>query len=187
VSIKARTGSLSPEYTLLGFLVGGPDHGYNLHRRCQTELGQIWHLSQSQAYAILKRLEMRGDIAVSRKKQSKRPDRQMLSITPLGQRRFETWLEGRAGTTARSIRLEFLTKLYFAVRYSPHLVPIVQDRQREDLEGRIARLEDLLHQTPGEQIFNRISLGLRLKQMKLIQEWLKEIEDQVGRGTEQPG
>ncbi len=44
-------------------LFGEPGHGYNLHRKVVSNLGQVWHLSQSQAYAILKRLETRGEIS----------------------------------------------------------------------------------------------------------------------------
>src|SRR5690349_23848304 len=58
-----HAGNISPEFALLGFLIAGPSHGYDLHQRFVTELGQVWHLSQSQAYAILKRLEQRGDIS----------------------------------------------------------------------------------------------------------------------------
>lgn len=54
-----RSGNLSPEFALLGFLWAGSMHGYDLHRRMNEQLGHVWHLSQSQAYAILKRLETR--------------------------------------------------------------------------------------------------------------------------------
>jgi DNA-binding PadR family transcriptional regulator len=53
----SRAGTLSPEFALLGFLLTGPQHGNDLHRHLRAELGHVWHLSQSQAYAILKRLE----------------------------------------------------------------------------------------------------------------------------------
>ena len=56
------TGPLSPEFALLGLLAIKPAHGYDLYQQLITDLGQVWHLSQSQAYAILKRLETRGDI-----------------------------------------------------------------------------------------------------------------------------
>ena len=51
-----HVGTLSPEMALLGQLYGSPGHGYDLHRKVFTDLGYVWHLSQSQAYAILKRI-----------------------------------------------------------------------------------------------------------------------------------
>ena len=77
-----HAGNLSPEYALLGFLVAGPSHGYNLHQHFLVELGHVWHLSQSQAYAILKRLENRGDISAHFVTQDKLPSQSKCSESP---------------------------------------------------------------------------------------------------------
>src|SRR5258706_10847841 len=98
-----HSGNVSPEFALLGFLISGSSHGYDLHQRFVVELGHVWHLSQSQAYAILKRLEIRGDISAQVIEQEKLPARQMLSISAQGRRRFFEWLELGIGTNARSI------------------------------------------------------------------------------------
>src|SRR5688572_6523858 len=95
-----RTGNLSPEFALLGFLIEEPTHGYDLHQRFVAELGHVWHMSQSQAYAILKRLEQRGDIKAHVVEQEKLPARQMLRITSQGRRRFNEWM-GETGFNSR--------------------------------------------------------------------------------------
>lgn len=171
-------GNVSPEFALLGFLTAGPSHGYDLHQRFVTELGQVWHLSQSQAYAILKRLENRGDISARVIEQEKLPARQMLRITEVGRRRFFEWLELGIGTTARSIRLEFLTRLYFTQLHRPENLAQIYNAQSAEIESTIARLERLLEHLPPEQVFNRLSLDLRLQQMRLIQSWMAEIRTQ---------
>src|SRR5512145_2993463 len=99
-------GTLSPEMTLLGLLYREPGHGYDLHRTVVTDLGQVWHLSQSQAYAILKRLEARGDISIEEIPQEKLPPRQLLQMTPEGCKRFMEWLEAPSGGSTRAIRME---------------------------------------------------------------------------------
>ena len=106
-----HTGNLSPEFALLGFLIEKPSHGYDLHQQLTIELGQVWHLSQSQAYAILKRLETRRDISAREVAQQKLPARQMLHITAAGSKRFFEWLETDISVTSRSIRLEFISRL----------------------------------------------------------------------------
>jgi DNA-binding PadR family transcriptional regulator len=98
-------GTLSPEMALLGLLYGGPSHGYDLHRKVISDLGQVWHLSQSQAYSILKRLETQGDISVVEILQEKLPSRQLLSLTPQGRQRFWNGWE-RPAAAARAIRME---------------------------------------------------------------------------------
>jgi DNA-binding PadR family transcriptional regulator len=173
-----HSGNVSPEFALLGFLIGGSSHGYDLHQRFRVELGHVWHLSQSQAYAILKRLENRGDISVKLIEQEKLPARQLLHITRSGRRRVFAWLEHGIGNTARSIRLEFLTRLYFAQLYRPEGIPQIYDAQYAELESSIVRLESLLEHLPPDQVFNRLSLDLRLQQMRLIQNWMTEIRAQ---------
>jgi len=174
-----HTGNVSPEFALLGFLIAGPSHGYDLHQRFVSELGQVWHLSQSQAYAILKRLENRGDISAQIMEQEKLPARQMLYLTETGRRRFFEWLELGIGKTARSIRLEFLTRLYFSQLHRPENTAKIYKAQSVEIELTIARLESLLAHLPPEQIFNRLSLDLRLRQMRLIQNWMAEIRNQL--------
>jgi DNA-binding PadR family transcriptional regulator len=173
-----RSGNVSPEFALLGFLIAGPSHGYDLHQRFIAELGQVWHLSQSQAYAILKRLENRGDIFAQVVEQEKLPARQMLQITEAGRRRFFEWLELGIGRTARSIRLEFLTRLYFTQLHRPENIAQIYRAQFAEIESTIGRLESLLEHLPPEQLFNRLSLDLRLQQMRLIQDWMADITTQ---------
>ena len=170
-----HTGTVSPEFALLGFLSAEPSHGYDLHQRFLTELGQVWHLSQSQAYAILKRLENRGDISAQVIEQEKLPARQLLHITDAGRRRFFEWLESGIGTTARSIRLEFLTRLYFTQLYRPDNMTQIYQAQCAEIQTTITRLENLLEHLPPDQVFNRLSLDLRVQQMRLIQNWMAGI------------
>lgn len=158
--------------------MAGPDHGYDLHHKFTTELGSVWHLSQSQAYAILKRLEVRGDIDAEHVEQEKLPARQRLHLTEHGRRRFMDWLLHSCGGNARSIRLEYLTRLYFSTRYAPDETYRIHASQVEKNESIISRLEILLDNLPHDQVHNRLSLDLRLRQMRLIQQWMAEIKDQ---------
>jgi DNA-binding PadR family transcriptional regulator len=175
MSENKHSGNISPEFPLLGFLISGPSHGYDLHQRFVAELGQVWHLSQSQAYAILKRLEGRGDISAQVIEQEKLPARQKLNISAQGRRRFFEWLELGIGTNARSIRLEFLTRLYFTQLHRPENASQIHKAQSAHVESEIGRLESLIEHLPSEQVFNRLSLDLRLQQMRLIQNWMAEI------------
>ena len=169
--------NISPEFALLGFLIAQPSHGYDLHQKFQAELGNVWRLSQSQAYAILKRLETRGDISAQLVEQNKLPSRQILHITESGKRRFEGWLFS-AGHNARAIRLEFLTRLYFTRQYHPDQATRIYADQCAEIHASIERLERLLDNLPPGQPYNRLSLDLRLRQLRLIQDWMREIQAQ---------
>jgi PadR family transcriptional regulator AphA len=169
--------SISPEFALLGFLIAESGHGYDLHQKFQAELGNVWRLSQSQAYAILKRLEAHGDVTSRQVEQDKLPSRQILRITSTGKRRFEEWLL-ESGHNARSIRLEFLTRLYFARQHYPDKIAHIYATQCSEIHANIERLENLISHLPPEQTYNRLSLDLRLRQLRLIQDWMQEIQAQ---------
>ena len=167
-------GTLSPEMALLGLLYQEPGHGYDLHRKVVTDLGHVWHLSQSQAYAILKRLETRGDISAQEIPQEKLPPRQLLHMTTQGRKKFLEWLDTPSGGSTRAIRMEFITRLYFVNLYFPEKIRQIFAQQRMEAETNVQRLEKNLTDVPGEQIYNRMSLQMRLKQLHLVLEWLDE-------------
>lgn len=160
---------------VLGFLLDGPSHGYDLHQRFIAELGQVWHLSQSQAYAVLKRLEHRGDVLTRGRLKGKASVRQMLSISSAGRRRFLQWLEEGRGTNARSIRLELLTRLYFAQKHRPASSRRILTSQLDEIERNLDHLQAALDGTSGASVYDRLSLDLRLRQMQLIHDWVLEI------------
>lgn len=170
-------GTLSPEMALLGLLYVGPGHGYDLHRKIVSELGQVWHLSQSQAYAILKRLEARGDISAEEIQQEKLPPRQLLHMTEQGKKHFLDWLEAPSGGSTRAIRMEFVTRLYFLCMYFPKKIAQAFEQQRAEAQKHILRLEKTRAELPDEQIYNRMSLDMRLKQLALTLEWLDECQE----------
>jgi DNA-binding PadR family transcriptional regulator len=166
-------GSLSPEYALLGFLAEQPNHGYELHQRLVNELGYIWHVSQSQVYNILKRLELGEDISGTVQEQNKLPSRLLYQLTPGGRVRFEAWLNTPTGCSVRAIRVEFLTRLYFASRCSSVNADRLIDSQIEEIRSGLSRLTSLLDVLPPGQAFNRLGLELRITQLSSILEWLE--------------
>ena len=167
-----HTGARSPEYALLGFLYEQPGHGYNLHQRLVTELGYVWHVSQSQTYNILKRLETQGYISATTLEQEKLPPRQLLQITAAGRQRFEEWLHAPSGSSVRAIRVEFITRLYFAQKYFSDLIPPILKAQSGEIETALARLETNRAGIPPEQTFNRLGLELRIEQLHSVRDWL---------------
>ena len=167
-------GTLSPEMALLGLLYAGPRHGYDLHRKVVTDLGQVWHLSQSQAYSILKRLEAQGDISGEEVIQEKLPPRQMLHMTPQGTKHFLEWLDTHSSGSLRAIRMEFVTRLYFLQQYMPEKLMQAFSRQRTEAESNIKRLKKRFADLPDQQIYNRMSIDLRIEQLKTVLEWLDD-------------
>jgi DNA-binding PadR family transcriptional regulator len=172
-------GSRSPEFALLGFLYKEPNHGYNLHQQLVSDLGHVWHVSQSQTYSILKRLVREGDVSSSLHEQEKLPARQILKITARGRRRFKTWLQTPSGSSVRAVRLEFITRLYFAQKLFPDFVQKIFEDESADINTALSRLEKVRNAIPPDQLFNRLSLDLRIRQLHSVHLWLAECRSAI--------
>lgn len=168
--------NLSPEYPLLGLLAQKPAHGYELHQRLMQDFGQIWYISLSQTYNILKRLEKQGAIAGEDEQQENRPSRRFFRLTAEGRQRFEVWLDSTVGCSTRAIRVEFLTRLAFAESIHPELVPGLLERQIVEIRSGIGRLESGMTKLPPEQVYNRLALQLRVRQLAPMLDWLTECQ-----------
>jgi molybdopterin-binding protein len=149
-----------------------PGHGYELHQRLTRELGYIWSVSQAQTYNILKRLEAQGFIKSRIVPQEKLPSRNLLTLTRRGRTRFETWLKTPGGSSVRTIRLEFTTRLYFA-RQTGLLEPQQMiDLQVAEVRTKLRQLEGDLTEMPLSETYNRLGLEYQIFQRKSILDWL---------------
>ncbi len=175
--------ALSPEYALLGLLTQQPTHGYDLHQRLATDLGHVWHVSLSQVYNILTRLEERGFIAGMVHEQAKLPPRRQFRLTPAGRRHFEAWLHTPTGSSVRAIRVEFITRLYFARARNKRLAVDMIDSQAAETRASVERLQAILAELPFEQTFNRLGLELRIRQLASILDWLAECRTAIDLDT----
>lgn len=174
MSKKPAASTLSPEYVLLGLLNLQPAHGYDLHERIMKELGQIWHISLSQTYNILNRLEAQRYVTGVLQEQEKSPARRRFRLTSAGRRHFEAWLTAPTEPSARAIRVEFLTRLYFTAATTPELAEALIEAQIVDTQNGLARLQAELTALPVAQIFNRLGLELRIGQLASILDWLAD-------------
>jgi len=173
-------GSRSPEYALLGFLYDQPGYGYQIHHRLTTELGYVWHVSQSQVYNIIRRLETQGFILSTNQEQEKLPDRQILRLSDTGRRRFEDWMNASSGSSVHAIRLEFITRLFFAQKLFPDKVHSLLDDQADEIDAALTRLKINLADIPSEQKFNHLGVELRIDQLRSVRVWLNNCFDEFG-------
>ncbi len=172
--------SLSPEYPLLGLLIQQPAHGYRLHQRLTTDLGQIWHISLSQVYNILKRMESYGFIIGQLQEQVGTPARRHFEATTKGDKRFEEWLHTPSGSSVRAIRVEFITRLYFALAKNKKDASHLIDEQIVESHKRLEVLKGALDLLPLDQAFNRLALELRIHQLESILDWLPRCSMMIG-------
>jgi molybdopterin-binding protein len=178
VSISPRKphgpGNRSPEFALLGFLYIQPAHGYELHRRLTRELGYIWGASQSETYNVLKRLAAKGYIKSRIVEQERLPSRNLLTLTARGRARFEAWLEAPAASSLRTVRLDFITRLYFARQTGLLSLPQMVDQQVAEVRTSLRELQGRLADMSLSETYNRLGLEYQIWQRRSILDWLDE-------------
>jgi PadR family transcriptional regulator AphA len=166
--------AISPEPALLGFLLAGPLHGYDLYRRVSQELGPIWHLGISQMYAIVANYERQGWISAHLERQKTHPARKMLQLTPAGRQAFNSWLQQTAHGM-RELRIDFFLRLYFARQAGPDQTKTLIDRQRQAIRRELASLQTARAATKtGHNSFQWLAWDFRIHQLSTVLKWLDD-------------
>jgi DNA-binding PadR family transcriptional regulator len=169
-AIQTDENEPSPEFAIIGLLSGAPMHGYELHRKLSDELGGLWHASLQHLYSVLKRLERRGLIA-GKTNSATIPAQRVFSVTPDGRRAFETWLAKPCRASAKSVRLEFLPRLYFLSQRDRKAARALLAEQRACIDQQLAATPS----TAGSR-FARLGGALQRAQLETIQHWLDACE-----------
>ena len=158
------------EVAILGFLMQGPLHGYDLHRRVEGELGRIWTIGLSNLYGALKRLEKAGYITCTLAPQENRPPRKVYALWPAGQEEFLDWVQ-RPVRAMREVRIALLAKLYFHRMLDLEGTAALIAAQEAICRERVTWLEQSAAQCAPHD-FARLVFDFRRRQVQAILDWL---------------
>ena len=179
----ATAGTRNPaEYPVLGILLGGPLHGYDMCRRLGEGIGSIWRLGKSQVYALLAKLEREGFVMHERVGQENLPAKNIFSLTPEGHELFKQWATTPVPHT-RDMRLEFLTKLWFAQKLSPESEKDLINEQLYACREKVRKLR-IARNACRTEIEAR-SLEFRLVTTEAVISWLEGLSETVGGSLRQ--
>jgi DNA-binding PadR family transcriptional regulator len=128
-----RSRSESLEFALLGLLLQGPLHGYELRKRLMAIFGPFRALSFSVLYPQLKKMVISQVIEAKEIGVTSRRTRIVYTITKKGMKRFE---ELNSAVTSESWEDEG-----FGVRFA-FFSPTTTPNRVRILEGRLHRLEE---------------------------------------------
>jgi DNA-binding PadR family transcriptional regulator len=169
------------ELLVLGLLKSQRQHGYQINEFIEKNLGRVSDMKKATAYAILKRLNKAGYVEVSHEQEGNRPPRQVYTITPLGEKKFDGLLRFSLAnhdqvTPAGDIGLMFLDHL-------------PKEEVTACLRERLHKLEELLswfEASPahGHGIGVDLSNRHRIALLRCDRDWLsqaiKDIEEDHG-------
>ena len=170
---KQNSSLNASEYTLLGFLAGGPCHGYELHRKFTASdgVGMIWGMKISNMYAQLEKLERRGLISGRLLENEQRPARTQYSLTPSGKKQFSTWLH-QPVQHPRDFRHDFFLQLYFIMLYEPGELDSLVENQIEVCQSWLGHLSEQRAVPSGTIEFTDLTNSFRHSQIQSMVDWL---------------
>ena len=172
---------VSSQPILLGLLLYQPSHGYELYQEFSRELGCVWQMGRSQLYAQLKALEEGGLVTSHTEPQPNRPPRKVYDLTAKGRQAFDEWLH-QPTPYLRTIRVEFLARLYFFRRLSlPGLERLVAE-QKAVCRDQSWRFKRIAARTDDE--FRRLVLDFRRGQLEATVAWLDRCLERQWSGRE---
>ena len=162
---------MSPEYALLGILMTGPKHGYEMHSYFSSHMDQFWRLSMSQIYALLKRMEKNGVVISKGEWQNNRPAKKIFSITQTGKEGFLNWIYSPVNHV-RNLRIEFMAKLFFVKELKLKRATDIIDKQTAILREKLHLLQHPKKNSMDE--FQKALHSFKIAQTTSAINWLKE-------------
>ena len=168
---------------LLGSLLSGPKHGYELYQELEHDLAGVWQIGLSQLYAQLKQLEEAGLVAAQTEPQPNRPPRKVYHVTDEGREVFLHWLH-QPTPYLRLIRVEFLLRLYLFDRLSLPGVEQLVLAQRAVCREQADRFRQAAAEAEGG--FRRLVHEFRRGQMEAVIRWLDQCLEIHSGGSAAP-
>lgn len=173
---------VSLRFAALGLLAQHPGSGYDLLKRFEGSMANVWPATQSQLYGELGKLERDGLIEIV---DEGARGRKVYATTGPGREALDAWLSSDVDTPTRSADL---LRVFLLSEVSPDAAVAYFRREEEKAERQLAHLERIRcganWDDPADE-FGRIALeyGLRIQAVEI--EWARWAQQRLSdRPTE---
>ncbi|MBI2900583.1 MAG: PadR family transcriptional regulator [Planctomycetes bacterium] len=175
--VKVQTQDL----VILGLLMDGPKHGYELKQTIDSTLSEIAQITSGTVYYTLRRLEKAGWVDSRRERHGNRPERTVYHITPGGRDEFGKLLRAALFADERPW-FAFDAGLYF----SPHAgLDVLEEaidaklRQTDTYRDKLRQVEIAF---PGRWPFHLFYIREHARTvLDGTEDWLRRLKNKVAR------
>lgn len=184
---------MSIEYTILGFLMEEPAHGYSLKKYLRENFSKDFGINDGQLYPALQRLWSRGWIRKRVVPQRRNPAKHLYRVTAAGKRAFFEWLV-EPEVAREPVRYDFFWKHDFLQRCTffrylePAEVRARVEQQIAEVDRRIGDLEQVADRLEARQAdpYRRMIVAYGIRNQQMQREWLAELATRADPGVENP-
>jgi PadR family transcriptional regulator, regulatory protein AphA len=181
-----REHEMSLKYALLGMLAENPKYGYELKKRFEGALGNVWSISYGQLYPTLRRLSELGWLVKKTEPGKKAAEKNIYTITEKGRRKLDEWLL-KPLRSSYKVKDEFTLRFLFFRKLSP---ASVLDYLEEQLKKTVLQKESF--QIVLSSLQNEIDFYLQaiirkgIIHLEAEGQWLEEVMDDLRAGLPHP-
>jgi PadR family transcriptional regulator, regulatory protein AphA len=173
---------MSLKFALLGLLAESPKYGYELKRRFEGALGNVWSVSYGQLYPTLRRLAEQGWVTKKTEPGKKAAEKNIYSIAEKGRKKLDEWLLKPVRSTYR-VKDEFTLRFLFFSKLEPsHVLEYLREYrrktalQRESFQKTLASLQ-------GEiDFFLQEIIRKGIVHLEAEDRWLGDVMESMGKG-----
>ena len=166
---------MSLKFALLGLLAESPKYGYELKRRFEGALGNVWSVSYGQLYPTLRRLSELSWVTKKTEPGKKAAERNIYSITEKGRRKLDEWLLTPVRSTYR-VKDEFTLRFLFFSKLEPlRVLHYLEEHRRKTAEQR-ASFEKTFASLEGEiDFFLQGIIRKGIVHLEAEDRWLEDV------------
>ncbi|MGK5728978.1 PadR family transcriptional regulator [Streptomyces sp. URMC 124] len=174
---------MSLRHAMLGLLAGSPASGYDLMKRFETSLSNVWPATQSQVYGELGKLAKAGLLEVAAEGARGRKE---YAITEEGRAELRRWLTESQPATVR--RSDALLRVFFLDHLTPLEATAYLMGEAERAAGHHKALEEVERNVDwGDDALSvngRLALEYGLRFTAMREEWARWAAEELKRTRE---
>lgn len=180
------------QYVILGLLMEGPKHGYEIKRQIEKLSGLFWKVSYGSLYPALRKLADNGCISTNQGGNRNAPRRKTFRLTEKGEAVLRAWLldTETASRVDRNTTNEFMLKFvffgYLSGQERDNLIASRLKQLHKKLDEMRERSEKIKNSEGKPGFYAWAMRDLIIRSVTLECEWLKSVRRNSAAGAREP-
>jgi DNA-binding PadR family transcriptional regulator len=175
----ARERIMSLKFALLGLLAESPKYGYEIKRRFEGALGNVWSVSYGQLYPTLRRLSELGWVTKKTEPGKKAAEKNIYSITEKGRKKLDEWLLKPLRSTYK-VKDEFTLRFLFFSKLAPeHVLDYLRGQQKKTVMQKESFQRTLVSLRDEIDYYLQAIIRKGIIHLEAENQWLEEVMEDV--------